>query len=174
MKRSVFPGLAALVVALMVGILCSQSGCERSTSAPKAELGDAPPDVDFDFTRMNQTMRMTYVYRLAANPQEFEGKKLRFAGTFLTRVDEADGKRYFGCLMGESGGCSCCSPGGVMEFEPKETYKWPEGFPPEESRIVVCGTLKIVEIAEKSETYMIPRLAEADIQVRVGGALKEM
>lgn len=166
MKRSFLPGLIAVVAALAVGMICSQPGCERPSSAPDDLPADAPADVDFDFTRMNQTMRMTYVYRLAANPREFEGKKLRFAGTFLTRVDEADGKRHFGCLMGESGGCSCCSPGGVMEFVPKKTYSWPEGFPPEESRIIVCGTLEMVDITEENETYTIPRLADADIVKR--------
>ena len=50
-----------------------------------------------------------------------------------------------------------------MEFEPKETYKWPEGFPSVDSRIVVCGTLKMVEIKEEGETYSIPRLFDADI-----------
>lgn len=163
MKGTPFYVSFALVAALAVGLLCSHPGREDATPPPEETLPDAPPDVDFDFARMNQTLRMTYVYRLAANPREFEGKKLRFAGTFLSLVDDSDGKRYFGCRMGERGGCSCCSPGGVMEFEPKETYKWPEGFPSVGSRIVVSGTLKMVEIKEEGESYSIPRLIDADI-----------
>ncbi len=119
--------------------------------------------VDHDFTRMNPTMRMTHTYRLAAKPSEFAGKTLRISGVFLTVVDKKDGKRRFGCLLGDSGGCSCCSPGGVLEFMPKDSYVWPTNFPPVESRITLTGRLKMFEVGTPEQSFTIPRLVDADI-----------
>ncbi len=119
--------------------------------------------VDFDFTRMNPTMMATYSYRLAANPREFAGKTLRLSGTFLTRVDEEDGKRQFGCLMDNSGGCSCCGPGNVLEFVPKDSYTWPTGFPPVESRITVTGRLVMSNADPPGQFFSFPRLVDADV-----------
>ena len=119
--------------------------------------------VDFDFTRMNQTMRITHAYRLASSPTEFSGKTFRISGMFLTRVDEEDGKRYFGCFMSDPGGCSCCAPGGVLEFIPRECYVWPTNFPPSESRVTVTGRLKMFDIGPQEQSMSIPRLVDADI-----------
>ncbi len=96
--------LAAVVALCILNATCdAKSALEQSGGS--AATNDAVK-VDFDFTRMNSTMMATYSYRLAANPKEFAGKTLRISGIFLTRVDEEDGKRYFGCLMGNSEGCS--------------------------------------------------------------------
>ena len=92
-----------------------------------------------------------------------KGKTLRISGTFLTRVDEKDGTRYFGCLMGDPGGCACCAPGGVLEFMPKDLYVWPTNFPPEESRITVTGRLKMFEVGTPEQSFTIPRLVDADM-----------
>lgn len=124
--------------------------------------------VDFDFTQMNPTMRMTYIYRLAANPKEFEGKTLRVAGIYLTRVDESDGKRYFGCLLSDaSGGCSCCSMGYVLEFEPSDPDDWTTNCPPVESSIVVSGLLRM-EVSDnkvrRRPVATIPRIVGADVR----------
>lgn len=119
--------------------------------------------IDFDFTRMNQTIRATHAYRLAANPKEFAGKTLRVSGIFLSRLDKDDGKRYFGCFMGEPGGCSCCAPEGVVEFVPKASYVWPTSFPPVEGRITVTGRLKMLEVGPPWQAFTIPTLVDADM-----------
>lgn len=133
-----------------------------SVSDGSAATNDAVK-VDFDFTRMNSTMMATYSYRLAANPKEFAGKTLRISGIFLTRVDKQDGKRYFGCLIGNAGGCSCCAPGGVLEFMPKDSYAWPTNFPPLESRITVAGRLEMLTVGSPDQSFTIPRLVDASI-----------
>ena len=99
-------------------------------------------------------------FRLGANPKEFEGKSLRISGVFLTRIDESAGERHFACLLGNPGGCACCSPGGVLEFEPKGSYKWPTNFPPVESGITVSGLLKMVGHRKNLLNY----LAKKDIE----------
>ena len=52
---------------------------------------------------------------------------------------------------------------GVIEFEPKSSYKWPTSFPPIESRITVSGRLKMVAMEDGGQIYSVPRLFEADI-----------
>ena len=143
----------------------------KAGDGPLLDSGYAPTAaaaVDFDFTQMNPTMRMTYIYRLAANPKEFEGKTLRVAGIYLTRVDESDGKRYFGCLLSDaSGGCSCCSMGYVLEFEPSDPDDWTTNCPPVESSIVVSGLLRMVETGDnalRQPVATIPRIVGADVR----------
>ena len=156
-----FLGVALVAAITLLCIYSMPKDIMSSTNGPSTTNEDVK--VDFDFTRMNPTMQMTYTYRLGASPKEFEGKTLRMSGTFLTRVDKEDCKRYFGCLMGNQGGCSCCSPGGVLEFLPKDSYVWPTNFPPVESRIMVTGCLKMFEVGAPEQSFTIPRLVDADI-----------
>lgn len=118
--------------------------------------------VDFDFTRMNQTMRATYIYRLAGNPGDFAGKTLRISGQFVTGIDENDGIRRYGCLLMDQGGC--CSQG-VLEFIPRDTYAWPTNCPPIQARITLCGRIKIVEVREGKRSLSIPQIQDAEIIV---------
>ena len=149
----------------VVVLLCVYSMSEAANLGQDgAPATNETVKVDYDFTRMNPTMRMTYTYRLGANPKEFVGKTLRISGTLLTRVDKEDGKRYFGCFMGDPGGCSCCSPGGVLEFMPKDSYAWPTNFPPLESRVTITGRLKMFEVGTPEQSFTIPRLVDADIR----------
>ena len=157
---------ASLAVALFAAavLLCIDSASMNVNSVPSsATATNGCEKVDFDLTRMNPTVRMTHVYRLASSPTEFSGKTFRISGMFLTRVDKEDGKRYFGCLMSDPGGCSCCAPGGVLEFIPRECYVWPTNFPPSESRITVTGRLKMFDIGPQEQSLTIPRLVDADI-----------
>ena len=160
-KRRTFL-VAAILVAVV--LLCVAPAMKDASPAPggTSSTNDSMK-VDFDFTSMNATIRATYMYRLAAVPSEFEGKTLRVSGTFLTRVDKEDGKRYFGCLIGASGGCSCCSAGGVLEFLPKDCYVWPTNFPQLESRVTITGRLKMFEVGNPEQSFTIPRLVDADI-----------
>jgi hypothetical protein len=147
-----------------VALLCVDSvSKDANFAADSTAATNETVKVDYDFTRMNPTMRMTYTYRLAAKPSGFAGKTLRISGVFLTVVDKKDGKRRFGCLMGDSGGCSCCSPGGVLEFMPKDSYVWPTNFPPVESRITLTGRLQMFEVGTPEQSFTIPRLVDADI-----------
>lgn len=151
---------AALIGVALAGA-CSAPD-DAATSDPGASR--TADGVDFDFTRMNATMKTTYAYRLAANPAEFEGRTLRISGTFLTQVDEARGERCFGCLVDAFGGCSCCASGVVLEFTPKSSYAWPTNFPPAESRVVVSGRLAMFEVVASGRSCSVPRLVDADVQ----------
>ncbi len=159
----------ALVVAALaaVALLCVDS-TTRDVDLPTPHEEDAgdSAEVDIDLTRMNATMQATYTYRLAANPAEFAGKSMRISGKFLTGIDEEDGKRHYGCLVGNSAGCACCAPSLVLEFEPKDSYAWPTNYPPEESQITISGTLEMFEVGDnmlRQPVTKVPKLANADI-----------
>lgn len=156
-----FLGIALVSVVAWLCVYPTSKGAKSSVNESPATNENVK--VDFDFTCMNPTMKMTYTYRLGASPKEFEGKALRISGIFLTRVDKEDGKRYFGCFMGDPGGCSCCAPGGVLEFIPRECYVWPTNFPPSKSRVTVTGRLKMFDIGPQGQSLTIPRLVDADI-----------
>ncbi len=157
--------LVALPVLSAMLVVAQFGGSEDAPAQDEAASTNAVEGVDIDFARMNQTVLASQMYRLSANPAEFEGKTLRFAGKFLTTVGD-DGKRYFACSFGTPGGCSCCSPSGIIEFEPKGARRWPEDFPPEESRITVVGRLKMVDMTVEGRRYVVPRLFDADISAR--------
>ena len=156
----------SLVFALFAAVvlLCIDSVSKNVNSgSASAEATNGCEKADFDFTRMNPTVRMTHAYRLSSVPTEFAGKTFRISGTFLTREDNEIGKRYFGCLIGEGGGCSCCEPSGVLDFMPKESYVWPTNFPPVYSRITVTGRLKVLKVGPQNDPVTIPCLVDADI-----------
>jgi len=163
MKKGAVACFAGMLV-VVGALLCIDSAPKQGGTADgDAAATNAAAAVDFDFTSMNATVRTAYAYRLGVNPREFEGKTVRISGSFLTLVDKKDGKRYFACMMGNSGGCACCAPGGVLEFEPKGSLKWPDDFPRAESRITVSGLLKLVEVEEDGQRYPVPRLFDADV-----------
>ena len=155
MKAKMIARLFVVVAFLAAAVLLCVSSVMKAVKDPvpggMAATNDAVK-VDFDFTSMNDTMRMTYTYRLAAKPREFEGKTLRISGTFP-----------IGCLMGDPGGCACCAPGGVLEFMPKDSYVWPTNFPSVESRITLTGRLRMFEVGTPEQSFTIPRLVDADM-----------
>ena len=159
----------ALLAIALLGAMVSFCVFTLSRNSNHTPVGSANASetvkVDCDFTRMNPTMRMTYIYRLAVHPKEFVGKMLRISGTFLTRVDENDGKRYFGCLMGDPGGCSCCASGGVLEFMPKDSCGWATNFPPIGSSVTVTGRLKMFKADQSEQAFTIPRLVDVEVSV---------
>jgi len=157
---------SVLVVMSLLGAYSVPRGDAKPAAAAEKRKNDASAKVDLDFTQMNQTVSMTYFYRLAASPKEFEGSTIRISGTFLTQVDETDGKRYFGCLVGNPGGCSCCAPAGILEFEPAGACQWPTNFPPVDSTITVTGRLKIVETKLRTRSISTPLICDATIEAQ--------
>ncbi len=157
-------GIAAAWI--LIGSACTQETGGESESGGLVAATNSPAQVDFDFTRMSQTARFTCEYRLNANPAEFEGMTLRISGTLVTRVDEEDGKRHFGCSMDTPGGCSCCSTGLVLEFVPSDSEGWAEKWQSIDSPIIVSGRLQMVKEGDnmlRQPVVRIPRLVDADV-----------
>lgn len=166
MKRFLIVALVAVTVLAVIGTLqkLDEIEAQKALETPPAAVEGAEKEevpIDIDFTRMNKTIQTSAAYRLMANPSQYVGKTIRMSGMFLTRVDKKDGKRYYGCEFMDPG-CSCCAPG-VMEFVPKEKYKWPTDFPDEESLVKVTGRLEMYEISVGQRTYTVPHLVDADV-----------
>ncbi len=172
MKKFAVTGLAAIACAALFTLVHKQDEPVAAENAEpqKIAVADAATqaaDPDLDFTEMNQTVQAAYLYKLAARPEEFEGKSLRLPGRFTTTVGEKDGKRYFGCLVGNvEGGCPCCTQTLLFEFEPKEAELWRTNFPPENTFITVTGRLKMISETSYGQSYDIPRLMDSDVVIR--------
>ena len=94
-KKIVKTSLAVALFAAAV-LLCIDSASMIANPVPSsATATNGCEKVDFDFTRMNPTVRMTHVYRLASSPTEFSGKTFRISGMFLTRVDKEGRQTVF-------------------------------------------------------------------------------
>ncbi len=157
-------GIAA--AGLVIGSACTPATDWDVAPDVSASATNISAEVDIDLTRMSQTARFTCEYRLNANPAEFEGKTLRIFGSLVTRVDEEDGKRYFGCSMDTPGGCSCCSTGFVLEFVPSDSEGWAAKWQSIDSPITVSGRLEMVEAGDsilRQSVVRIPRLVDADV-----------
>lgn len=159
--------ILALAKGLGLVALCAGAGFLLATPRAKGDKAPVAPGarLDFDLVRMNATMRLTQVFRLVANPDEFAGKTLSLPGAFLTQVDAATGQRVYGCQIRDAVTCSCCVGGCVVEFVPKKSYAWPTGFPVEGSEVIVTGRVEVVKVADERVAYAYPRLVEADLAV---------
>jgi len=168
MKKVAAMILAAVALAALLGVVQSQGDPETQADidiANSSQEGESE-DVDLDFSKMNPTVQAAYLYKLAARPAEFEGKLLRLPGTFATTVDEANGKRYFGCVVGDAaGGCPCCSQTLLFEFKPKDADLWKTNFPPEKTFITITGTLRMVRETNYGQTYDVPNILECDVVI---------
>lgn len=159
-------GIAA--AGILIGSACTPETGGESASDGLVAATNSSAQAVIDLTRMSQTARFTCEYRLMTNPAEFEGRTLRMSGTLVTRVDEGDGKRYFGCSMDSPGGCACCSTGLVLEFVPSDLEGWTEKWQSIDSPIIVSGRLQMVEEGDnmlRQPVARIPRLVEADVSI---------
>lgn len=157
-------GIAAAGLAIGPGCAPATDG-EIAAEASSASTNGCG-DVDIDLTRMSRTARFTCEYRLNANPAEFEGKTFRILGGLVSRIDEEDGSRRFGCLMDDAGGCSCCSTGFVLEFVPSDPEAWATNWPSIDSPITVSGRLEMFESGDNAlpqPSVRTPRLVDATV-----------
>lgn len=164
--RDVCRVVGSIVAGLAIGSACTPATGGGIATDVSAASTNSSADVDIDLTRMSQTARFSCEYRLNANPSEFEGKTLRISGSLVTRVDEDDGRRHFGCRMDDAGGCACCSMGVVLEFVPSDSEAWATSWPSIDSLITVSGRLEMVQIGDnalRQPVVRIPRLVDADV-----------
>lgn len=164
--RDVCRVVGSIVAGLAIGSACTPATGGGIATDVSAASTNSSADVDIDLTRMSQTARFSCEYRLNANPSEFEGKTLRISGTLVTRMDKADGRRHFGCLINDGGGCTCCSTGFVLEFVPSDSEAWAISWPSIDSPITVSGRLEMVQVGDnalRQPVVTIPRLVDAQV-----------
>jgi len=169
MKVSKLLAPIAVVASISLLVISSSSSRPGGTASPGSGPDDKPLDVqgdgekyDVDFTKMSLTMQVSHSYRILAKPEEFDGMRMRLSGVFLSYADDKTGKRYFGCMLGNGAGCSCCSVG-VLDIAPRNASSWPTNFPPIETFITVTGRLRMQEVSDGKNTYNVPVLADAEV-----------
>lgn len=166
-------GIAA--AGLVIGSACTRETDWDIAPGISASATNSSAEVDIDLMRMSQTARFTCAYRLNANPAEFEGKTFRISGSFVTRVDEEDGRRHFGCRMDDAGGCACCSMGFVLEFDPSDSEAWATNWPSIDTPITMSGRLEMIETGDNMQRQPIvkmPRLVDATVTTPDGEAAR--
>ena len=115
-------------------------------------------DIDIDLTMLNPTMTYTQVYDMTINPDGYEGKKVRAAGTFAYTTE--DGKEYFAAIVRDA--TACCSQG--IEFVLADERKYPDDYPPLDSEITITGTFN----SYKEGNYVYIQLLDATLTTAAG------
>lgn len=110
--------------------------------------------VDIDLTSLSSTMVYAQVYEMMFYPENFIGKTIRMEGTYSDYVDESTGKHYFGCIIQDA--TACCSQG--VEFEPLDSYAYPDDYPMENDTVVVEGVFDLYQ--ENGVSYCTLRNAK--------------
>ncbi len=110
--------------------------------------------VDIDLTALSSTVVYAQVYNMMYYPENFVGKTIRMEGIFTDYLDMAKGKHYFACFIQDA--TACCSQG--VEFEPVETYAYPDDYPKEGDTVVVEGVFDVYH--EDGYEYCTLRKAE--------------
>lgn len=94
--------------------------------------------IDYDLTNMGSDMVYATVYLLMTQPEDFEGKKFKMKGQYLSAFFEPTKKYYNYCFISDAAGC--CSQG--IEFATKKKLKYPKDFPKDETDIEVVGVFE--------------------------------
>ena len=123
----------------------------------EAKNQEAVNGVDYDLTTMGSDMVYATVYLLMTQPEEFEGKKFRMKGQYLSSYFEPTKKYYSYCFISDAAGC--CSQG--IEFAPKKKLKYPKDFPKDGTDIEVVGVFE--SYTEEGKLYCHLKNAEMTV-----------
>ncbi len=110
--------------------------------------------VDIDLTSLSSTVVYAQVYQMMYYPENFVGKTIRMEGIYSYYMDMASGKSYYGCIIQDA--TACCAQG--VEFEPLDSYSYPEDYPEDGDIVVVEGVFDTYE--EDGYTYCTLRDAK--------------
>ncbi len=135
------------------------SDSNDTSTAPPPEAADEDislssiEGVDIDLTALSSTIVYSQVYNMMFYPENFIGKTIRMEGMYSDYLDMATGRHYFGCIIQDA--TACCAQG--VEFEPTDSYSYPDDYPEDGDNVVVEGVFDLYE--EDGETYCTLRNA---------------
>ncbi len=110
--------------------------------------------IDLDLTTLSSTMVYSEVFNMMTDPSEYIGKTVKMTGAFAYYHDDTTDTDYYSCIVQDA--TACCSQG--IEFDPGDSYTYPDDFPAEGDEITVVGTFETYD--EGSYTYCTLRNAE--------------
>lgn len=149
--------IISLLMALIFSLCLVLCGCSESEDVASSDLGlgDLPKDaqssdedteiggyttvggetmyVDVDLTKLSSIMVYSEVFGMVNEPDTYLGKVVKMSGLFA--VSEANGQRYFACIVQDA--TACCQQG--MEFRTKDELSYPGDYPAEGTEITVTG-----------------------------------
>ncbi|MCR5090975.1 MAG: hypothetical protein K6C08_15865 [Oscillospiraceae bacterium] len=127
------------------------------TSVPSASEADTST-IDVDLTQLSSTMVYSEVYAMMYEPEQYIGKTVKMNGLFSTMKAD-DGKMYFACVVQDA--TACCAQG--LEFEPKDSYVFPDDYPDPGDDITVVGIFDTYEEEYGGDRYMVLILRDAEL-----------
>lgn len=104
----------------------------------EAKNQKAVDGIDYDLSTMGSDMVYATVYLMMTQPEDFEGKKIKMKGQYLSAFFEPTKKYYSYCFISDAAGC--CSQG--IEFATKKKLKYPDDFPKDNTDIEVVGVFE--------------------------------
>ena len=104
----------------------------------EAKNQKAVDGIDYDLSTMGSDMVYATVYLMMTQPEDFEGKKFKLKGQYLSAFFEPTKKYYSYCFISDAAGC--CSQG--IEFATKKKLKYPDDFPKDNTDIEVIGVFE--------------------------------
>ena len=119
---------------LLVG--CSNGSASASPDPKKVPDIQADVEADMDFTFMSNTVLLSEVNQMIVNPDDYQDKVIRLAGTFSVKQDSKNNRRIYICEITD--GTGCCPAGTAIQlFLKDETAAAPRIG----SNIIVQGTM---------------------------------
>jgi uncharacterized membrane protein YcgQ (UPF0703/DUF1980 family) len=156
MKRIICLAVCLFLTAALTA--CGDKGVQDDTQNSAQndnQTGYATSDeIDIDLTAMSGTMVYSEVYNMTSYPEEYIGKRVKMNGIFDVYYDEESGINYFACIIQDA--TACCAQG--VEFEPLDSYSYPEDYPEDGDIVVVEGVFDTYE--EDGYTYCTLRDAK--------------
>lgn len=166
---------ACVLAVLLACAACTRSGGEADAAlhadlpaegvgytAEFSERAETEPSggyaaIDLDLTGLNPTMLYAEVSHMNSAPAEYDGKVVRFRGTFAA-IPARDGVQLV-CRAVDAAGC-CYEP---IEFLPRDAEAWADesDYPAEGEEITVTGRFEAYAINEYM-TYA--RICGAEIE----------
>lgn len=116
--------------------------------------------VDVDLTLMGSDLVYATVYQMMSKPEEYEGKTIRIEGKYYASYYPITDKYYNYCLIADA--AACCSQG--LEFELGGGAVYPEGYPEDQSEVIVTGVFETYT-EEAGQTFYYCRLRDAEYQL---------
>ncbi len=156
-----------LVLALSLALAaCGQATAATETALPAetaapaetAPAAPGPEHPDVDLTLLSGTMVYAEVYAMMLNPADYIGKTVKMRGQFNAWTGEA-GQVWFTCIVQDA--TACCAQG--LEFELRESRRFPEEYPAPGSEITVFGTFDTYEEEVDGNIYFYMVLRDAEL-----------
>lgn len=133
---------------------------EQTEPSPAPQESEKPPKtydkIDLDLSKLNDLLVYSELYNVVSEPEKHIGEVICLRGQFALYRNNVTNELLYACMITDA--TACCSQG--IEFEPQESYSYPDDYPKIGKNITVTGVFESYE--EDEETYY--RLGNATVK----------